>query len=72
MTYMTERPAQVTKHVASTSKAFELLGWKAEVTFEDGIARTIKWYQQNPEWWQKLLWMRHVAMKTKDGKIELY
>ncbi len=30
------------------------LGWKPRVNFEDGIEKTIKWYQQNKDWWERL------------------
>ena len=30
------------------------LGWKPRVNFEDGIEKTIKWYQENKKWWEKL------------------
>ena len=72
ITHTEDRYGQVMKHTSSTDKAFELLGWKAETDFEEGLTKTIQWYEQNPDWWQKLLWMRHVPMKTKDGKIIYY
>lgn len=67
-----DRPGQVKRHISSTEKASKILGWKAETDFADGLARTITWYQQNPDWWHKLLWMRHVPIKTRDGKIEYH
>jgi len=72
ITQTTDRYGQVMKHVSSTHKALMELGWKAETDFIQGIAKTIEWYKQNRDWWQKLLWMRHVPMKTKDGKVEYY
>jgi len=26
------------------------LGWKPSVTFEEGLAKTVDWYLENPEW----------------------
>ena len=72
ITRTADRYGQVLKHVSSTDKARQVLGWKAETNFAEGIAKTIEWYQQNPGWWQKLLWMRHVPIKTSDGKVEYY
>lgn len=72
ITYMGDRPGQVKRHVSSTEKAFQILGWKAETDFDQGLTKTIDWYQLNPNWWQKLLWMRRVPIKTKDGKIEYH
>ena len=72
ITHTDDRYGEVIRHIASTAKASELLGWEAEIDFDDGIDRTIRWYAQNPNWWQKLLWMRHVPMKTKDGRVLYY
>lgn len=70
--HMAERSGQVLRHVSSTDKALEILGWKAKTDFSQGLISTIEWYQQNYEWWQEQLWMKHVAMKTRDGKVEYY
>jgi dTDP-glucose 4,6-dehydratase len=67
-----DRFGQVSRHISSTEKAYNLLGWKASTDFEKGLDATIKWYQQNPDWWRKILWMRHVPMKDGTGKITYY
>lgn len=72
ITHIGDRPGQVKRHVSSTEKAFQILGWKAETDFDHGITKVIEWYQQNPSWWQKLLWMRRVPIKTRDGRIEYH
>jgi len=72
LTRVGDRPGQVKRHVSSTEKSSTVLGWKAQTTFQEGLPRTIEWYKQNPGWWQKLLWMRHVPIKTRDGKIEYH
>jgi dTDP-glucose 4,6-dehydratase len=36
------------------SERTEALGWRAQVGFEEGIARTVEWYRENPGWWQPL------------------
>jgi dTDP-glucose 4,6-dehydratase len=72
ISYMGDRPGQVNRHLASTDKSWQLLGWKAETDFNNGINKTINWYQQNREWWQKQLWMRHVPIKTSDGRVEYH
>lgn len=69
ITYTSDRPAQIERHLSSTQKALQILGWKANTDFNDGLTRTIAWYQQNPDWWRKLLWMRRVPLRSKDGKV---
>jgi len=70
--YIGDRPGQVQHHISSINKANDLLGWKAETSFETGLLKTIKWYQDNPDWWQKLTWMKHVPIKTRKGSVEYY
>ncbi|MGH3045114.1 MAG: dTDP-glucose 4,6-dehydratase [Gaiellaceae bacterium] len=53
--HLPERPGQVDRHIGSTEKAERLLGWRAATSFEDGLARTIAWYQQNRPWWEAAL-----------------
>lgn len=50
-----ERPGQVDRHIGSTEKAERLLGWRAHTSFEEGLARTIAWYDENRLWWEAIL-----------------
>jgi dTDP-glucose 4,6-dehydratase len=50
-----ERPGQVRRHIGSTDKAEELLGWRARTSFEDGLERTVAWYRENEAWWRAIL-----------------
>ena len=50
-----ERPGQVRRHIGSTDKAEELLGWRARTSFEDGLERTVAWYRDNEAWWRAIL-----------------
>ena len=49
-----ERPGQVDGHVGSTEKAERLLGWTAETSFDEGLARTVEWYRENEAWWRAI------------------
>jgi dTDP-glucose 4,6-dehydratase len=53
--HVEERPGQVRRHIGSTDKAAELLGWRARTSFEDGLERTVAWYRDNEAWWRALL-----------------
>jgi dTDP-glucose 4,6-dehydratase len=53
--HIDERPGQVDRHIGSTDKAARLLGWRSQIPFADGLERTIRWYRENPEWWQAVL-----------------
>jgi dTDP-glucose 4,6-dehydratase len=41
--------SEVDRLLADNSLAQSLLGWRPQVTLEDGLARTIDWIRQNPE-----------------------
>ena len=36
------------------------LGWSPETTFDEGIKKTVDWYMNNKQWWE-----RHHHMNTK-------
>ncbi len=43
-------PADVPATWADVAKAERLLGWRPQVTFEDGVTRLVEWYQANHSW----------------------
>ena len=49
-----DRPGQVDRHIGSTDRARELLGFEAKIGFDRGLERTIRWYRDNPAWWAGL------------------
>ena len=71
LTFSQERPGQIRRHVSSTAKAWEALGWKAKTDLDHGLDQTIHWYQENPDWWRRLIWMRQVPIKLRDGTVIL-
>jgi dTDP-glucose 4,6-dehydratase len=50
--FVTERPGQVDRHIGSTEKIERLTGWRAQTSFDDGLAQTIAWYRDNEAWWR--------------------
>ena len=49
---MTDRPGHDRRYAIDYSKLSRELGYEPSVTFEEGLRQTIKWYQDNPGWWQ--------------------
>jgi dTDP-glucose 4,6-dehydratase len=49
---LAERPGQVLRHIGSTAKAKDLLGWTAQTVFADGLKRTVQWYVDHEDWWR--------------------
>jgi dTDP-glucose 4,6-dehydratase len=72
LTFSVDRPGQVSCHLASTEKAFTLLGWKATTKIDEGMAQTIRWYADHPEWWRPRLWMRSVTITDSKGRSSTY
>ena len=48
--HVQDRPGHDRRYALDSSKLRRELGWMPEVNFEDGIRRTIQWYQQHREW----------------------
>jgi UDP-glucose 4-epimerase len=44
--YMPARPADVRRHYADVSKAAERLGYRAEISIEEGIKRYVAWFRE--------------------------
>lgn len=52
--YVADRPGHDFRYAMDSTKARNELGWAPEMNFEKGLAETIKWYQENEEWWRAL------------------
>lgn len=50
--YVTDRPGHDRRYAIDDTKIQKELGFQPSVTFEDGIAETIRWYQDNRAWWE--------------------
>jgi dTDP-glucose 4,6-dehydratase len=48
--YVADRPGHDRRYAIDCTKAKRELGWKPTFTFEDGLAQTVAWYQQNVPW----------------------
>lgn len=70
--FMSERFGQVQRHISSVDKAAGVLGFRAAVSFEEGLRRTIQWYRDNRSIWEKQMMMRKVPVKAKDGSVIWY
>ena len=59
------KPPSLVRHVAdrlghdrrywlTSKKLREHLDWQPSVTFEQGIAETVRWYVEHPKWWRRI------------------
>jgi len=48
------RPGHDQRYAVDSSKIRNELGWKPSVTLEEGIKKTISWYQEHEDWWRRV------------------
>jgi dTDP-glucose 4,6-dehydratase len=48
-----DRPGHDRRYSLDCSK-LRKMGWTPEVEFEEGLRETIRWYRDNPAWWQRI------------------
>ena len=54
ITYVTDRPGHDARYAIDATRIETELGWHAEMTFDTGIERTVRWYLDNEWWWRPL------------------
>jgi dTDP-glucose 4,6-dehydratase len=54
VTFGKDRPGQDHRYATNSSKLRLELDWRPQVSFEDGLQKTIQWYKEHPEWWKKI------------------
>ena len=51
--YVADRPGHDYRYALDITRITQL-GWEPMVSFGEGLERTVRWYQQHPEWWRPL------------------
>lgn len=55
ITYVADRPGHDLRYAINASKIKNDLGWVPQETFESGIRKTVNWYLNNHDWWQRVM-----------------
>ena len=55
ITFVKDRPGHDARYAIDASKIERELGWVPEETFETGLRKTVQWYLDNPQWWERVL-----------------
>lgn len=55
ITYVTDRKGHDMRYAIDPTFIHQKLGWLPETKFADGIQKTIQWYLDNREWWEKIV-----------------
>ena len=59
ITFVTDRPGHDLRYAINPARMRGEMGWRPSVTLEEGLRRTVRWYLDNPNWWQ--------ALQDRDG-----
>ena len=52
--FVEDRPGHDQRYAIDCSKIERELGWRPTETFETGLRKTVRWYLENPAWWQAI------------------
>ena len=54
ITFVSDRPGHDRRYAIDATKIERDLGWRAEESFETGLAKTVDWYLDNRWWWEPI------------------
>ncbi|MGI9306563.1 MAG: dTDP-glucose 4,6-dehydratase [Gammaproteobacteria bacterium] len=53
--YVPDRPGHDRRYLLDSAKIRRELGWRPEISLDEGFAATAEWYRNNEAWWTPLL-----------------
>ncbi len=52
--FVKDRPGHDYRYALDNTRIRKELGWAPKMNLETGLAKTVEWYRNNPEWWKSL------------------
>ena len=52
--FVTDRPGHDLRYAIDAGKIRRELGWRPRETMETGLRKTVQWYLENRDWWQRI------------------
>lgn len=68
ITFVADRPGHDRRYAIDPSKIERELGWRAQETFETGLARTVDWYLENEWWWGPIRRQRYAGERLGSAR----
>lgn len=53
--HVADRPGHDRRYAIDSSKIRAELGWQPMVDFEEGLRRTVEWYLEHRDWWERII-----------------
>ncbi|MBN2493232.1 MAG: dTDP-glucose 4,6-dehydratase [Deltaproteobacteria bacterium] len=53
--HVTDRPGHDRRYAMDASRIQRELGWQAQIDFEEGLARTVRWYLDHGDWIERVV-----------------
>jgi len=66
--YVRDRPGHDVRYAIDSSKIRTALSWTPNISFQEGLEETVKWYLNNEEWWNDILDKKYSLKRL--GSIE--
>ena len=55
ITFVADRPGHDLRYAIDSSKIRAEMGWAPQESFETGLEKTVRWYLDNPSWWESII-----------------
>ncbi len=66
--FVKDRPGHDLRYAINSKKLREELGWEPQHKLKEGLKETVKWYQNNKEWWNKIKSGKYLEYYKKQYK----
>ncbi len=63
ISFVADRPGHDARYAIDCSKIENELGWTPAETFDSGLARTVRWYLDNADWWRPIRAGRYAGQR---------
>ncbi len=65
--FVDDRPGHDRRYAIDPAKIEQELGWRAQETFESGLAKTVDWFLDNEWWWRPIRTQKYSGARLGTG-----